>query len=112
MFIPSQDGQVQGKIIHAVGSPFQGYQVEIKDYDISKTKKRYEKISLGSIHDDWVPWLDSKAQGVPAPGVSKKPLDPWAVSQNPFEMKRGFELIVSYREKIARAGLRLTQMYW
>jgi len=78
LFVPHKDGDVQGKIIHAVGSPFQGYQLEIKEYDISKTKKRHEKISIGSIHDDWLPHLDSKAQGVTTPGVSKKPLDPFA----------------------------------
>jgi hypothetical protein len=80
MWIPESDGAVEGKIIHAIGSPFQGYKLEIKSYNISKTARRYHQISLGSIHDDWLPWLDSKAGGVPTPGVSRTPLDPFAVS--------------------------------
>lgn len=85
MFIPHMDGDVKGKIIHAVDSPFTGYQLEIKGYDISKTKKSYEKISLGFIDEGWLPYLNSKAEGVKPPGVSQKPLDPFAVSQAIFQ---------------------------
>ena len=82
MWIPAFDGavDVEGKIIHVIGSPFHGYTLEIKQYNISKTTRLYQQISLGSIHDDWLPWLDSKAGGVPTPGVSRTPLDPFAVS--------------------------------
>ena len=81
-YIPDFDGAITGTVYHAVGNPFQGYSFEKKvSYDLSKTKKRYDKISLGSIHDDWVPQLESKAQGVETPGVSKKPLDPWSVGE-------------------------------
>ena len=79
MWIPESDGAVEGKIIHAIGCPFHDYKLEIKSY-ISKTIRRYHQISLGSIHDDWLPWLDSKARGVPTPGVSRTPLDSFAVS--------------------------------
>lgn len=72
---------MQGKIIHAIGSPFRGYQLEIKEYDFELTRKNYEKILLGSIDERRVPHLDSKAEDVTTPGVSKKPLDPFAVSQ-------------------------------
>ncbi|KAH9209330.1 hypothetical protein DL95DRAFT_466891 [Leptodontidium sp. 2 PMI_412] len=79
MWIPECDGAVKGKKIHAIGNPFQGYFLEIKSYDISKTTRAYQQISLGSIHDDWVPRLDSKAGSVPTPGVSRTPLDAFAV---------------------------------
>jgi hypothetical protein len=85
MFIPHTNGGVTGKVIHAVGSPFTGYQLEIKEYDISKTKKSHEKISIGSIDEGWLPHLDSKAAGVKPPGVSKKPLDPFGVIQSTFQ---------------------------
>ncbi|KAL2075352.1 hypothetical protein VTL71DRAFT_295 [Oculimacula yallundae] len=78
MFIPHTDGAVTGKKIHAVGSPFIGYRLEIQEYDISKTRRVFEKISLGSIDEGWLPHLNSKAEGVKPPGVSKKPLDPFA----------------------------------
>ena len=80
MFIPNADGDVKGRIIHAIGSPFVGYKVEIKEYDISKTKKSYKQISLGSIKENLLPQLESKAVNVKAPGVSQTPLDPFAVS--------------------------------
>jgi hypothetical protein len=84
MFIPHVDGDVKGKVIHAIGTPFTGYELEIKEYDISQTKKPHEKISLGSIDEGWLPHLKSKAEGVKLPGISKKPLDPFAVSQAIF----------------------------
>jgi len=88
IFIPHTNGGMIGKVIHAVGSPFQGYKVEIKEsYDISKTKKTYEKISIGSINEIWLAHLDSKAAGVQAPGVSKTPLDPFGVSQAMFQTR-------------------------
>ncbi|KAE9369001.1 hypothetical protein N431DRAFT_513439 [Stipitochalara longipes BDJ] len=79
MLIPHENGVVKGKIIHAVGNPFQGYEVQIKpDYDLSKTNKRHEEISFGFIDEEWLPHLESLAHCVKAPGVSKKPLDPFA----------------------------------
>ncbi|OBT75060.1 hypothetical protein VF21_06505 [Pseudogymnoascus sp. 05NY08] len=94
MFIPSSDGDVQGKKIHAVGNPIQGYQLEIAEYDISKDLglglvRKCETISLGSINDYELSQLDTKARSIPAPGVSKNPL-------NRFEswLKRYVDLLV------------------
>jgi hypothetical protein len=85
MFIPHVNEGVKGEIIHAIGNPFIGYQLEIKpDYDISRTRRPHEMISLGSIDESWLPHLKSKAEGVKTPGSSKKPLDPFAVSQALF----------------------------
>jgi hypothetical protein len=75
---------VKGKVIHTIGSPFMGYQLEIKEYNILKTKKSYEKILLRSIDEGWLPHLNSKAKGVKPPRVSKKLLDPFGVSQAVF----------------------------
>lgn len=75
MIIPSTDGDVQGKKIRVGGNPFQGYQLEIAEYDISKDERKYEMISLGSVNDDMLTQLDTKARGIPAPGVSKNPLN-------------------------------------
>ena len=65
MWILEPDGAVEGKIIHAIGSPFHGYKLKIKSHNISKTIRRYHWILLGHIYDDWLPWLDSKAGVLP-----------------------------------------------
>jgi hypothetical protein len=80
MLVPSQNGAEQGKMIHAVGAPFTGYTVEIKpSYDLGKTKKRNFKVSLGYIDAAKLGYLEEVAKSVKAPGVSKKPLDPFGV---------------------------------
>jgi len=71
MFIPHTDGDVKGKAIHAIGSPFTGYQLEIKEYDISKTKKSHKKISLGSIDEVGCPILTPRPRVLSLPGSAR-----------------------------------------
>lgn len=40
LLIPHKAGDTKGKVIHAIGTPFTGYNLEIKEYDVSKTKKK------------------------------------------------------------------------
>ncbi|KFY94913.1 hypothetical protein V500_03001 [Pseudogymnoascus sp. VKM F-4518 (FW-2643)] len=94
MFIPSTDGAVQGKKIHAVGNPFQGYQLEIAEYDISKDERKYETISLGFVNDDGLSQLDTKARSIPAPGVSKNPLNRFEGDNCQSWLKRYVDLLV------------------
>jgi hypothetical protein len=80
MLVPSQNGAEQGTMIHAIGAPFTGYTVEIKpSYDLGNTKKRYMKISLGYIDESKLGSITEVARSVKAPGVSKRPLDPFGV---------------------------------
>jgi hypothetical protein len=79
MLIPDSAGALEGKIIHVIGNQDTGYQLEIKHHDISRTWRSYTKLAMESIHDDWLPHLDSKARGVTAPG-RRRSSDPYAVS--------------------------------
>jgi hypothetical protein len=65
MLVPSQNGAEQGTMIHAVGASFTGYTVEIKpSYDLSKTKKRHLKVSLGYIDEAKLVYLTEVAKSV------------------------------------------------
>ncbi|KAF2820363.1 hypothetical protein CC86DRAFT_120101 [Ophiobolus disseminans] len=78
MLVPIQSGAEHGTKIHAIGAPFIGYTVEIKSsYDLSKTRRRNVKISLGYVDETKLGSLEEVAQSVQAPGVSKTPLDPF-----------------------------------
>ncbi|KAK4152097.1 hypothetical protein C8A00DRAFT_35224 [Chaetomidium leptoderma] len=75
---PVEDGTV-GQVYHAVGSPFTGYQVEVKpSYDLSETKRAHLLVFLGYIDESWQDQLAESAQSIKAPGVSPKPLVPFA----------------------------------
>jgi hypothetical protein len=74
LFIPHQNGTMLGKIVQAVGSPFHGYDVEIKpNYNLAATRKLYEKILLANVKESSLGAIESKASEVPAPGVSPRP---------------------------------------
>jgi hypothetical protein len=80
MFIPSSERSPIGSVFQAIGNPFIGYQVEHKVcHDISLETTTPLKISLGFIDTKLVPELAAKALEVKASGVSKKPLDLFAV---------------------------------
>ncbi|KAM5487993.1 hypothetical protein MaudMau93_004387 [Microsporum audouinii] len=75
-----KDGK-SGQVYHAVGNPFQGYSVEVKDsYDLSRTLKKFSVVFLGCLDDGWNSQLTDIAYGIEAPGSSSTPLDPFAVS--------------------------------
>ncbi|KAK4139038.1 hypothetical protein BT67DRAFT_459800 [Trichocladium antarcticum] len=75
---PVEDGTA-GQVYHAVGSPFTGYQVEVKpSYDLSETSRTHSIVFLGYIDESWQDQLAEIAQGIKAPGVSPRPLDPFA----------------------------------
>ncbi|KFY16698.1 hypothetical protein V492_01155 [Pseudogymnoascus sp. VKM F-4246] len=75
----------------------QGYQLEIADYDLSKDERKYETISLGSVTADGLAQLDTKAQSIPAPGVSKNPLNRFEVDNCQSWLKRYLDLLVKNR---------------
>lgn len=82
LLITSTDGGDVGIVYHAIGSPFHGYSPDIKpQYDISKTKRRLSRISLGKLDDDSLPSLGQISKAVRAPNKSPNPLDPFAVSK-------------------------------
>ncbi|KAM5466996.1 hypothetical protein MauCBS54593_005616 [Microsporum audouinii] len=73
-----KDGK-SGQVYHAVGNPFQGYSVEVKDsYDLSRTLKKFSVVFLGCLDDGWNSQLTDIAYGIEAPGSSSTPLDPFA----------------------------------
>jgi hypothetical protein len=96
IFIPSSANPSIGTVIHAVGNPFQGYNLEFKrNYDVSKTRRRFSSIYLATISDqhfgdvpaaaqssDTTPrnTMEQVASTISPPGVSPKPLDPQGVS--------------------------------
>lgn len=84
LFIPSKNDFDQGKKIHAFGTPFTGYQLEIKEYDISKPEIPLKRFPLGVMDEVLLQRLDDIAKGVKPPGVSKVPLDPFGVSEFAF----------------------------
>jgi hypothetical protein len=47
MWIPESDRAVEGKIIHAIGSPFQGYKLEIKSYKYFEDRKEVSSDIFG-----------------------------------------------------------------
>jgi hypothetical protein len=81
ILVTDSEGDLNGDLFHAVGSPFQGYQVGVKrNYNLSETQRKYSAILLGYIDDSQVDYLSGYATAVQAPGVSSTPLDPFAVS--------------------------------
>lgn len=81
VFITDEEDDKKGTVYHAIGSPFQGYQVDVKiQYDLSKTKRRHSKLLLGTMDEVWRDQLAAIAGGIKAPGISPRPLDPFAVS--------------------------------
>jgi hypothetical protein len=80
MLITDEIGGKKGTKIHAIGSPFFGYAVEMKDsYDLSTTGRLYSKTLLGLIDEAQVVRFTTVAKSTEAPGVSKTPLDPFGV---------------------------------
>ncbi|USP78883.1 hypothetical protein yc1106_06157 [Curvularia clavata] len=80
LFVPFSNDSSHGTKIHAIGAPFFGYGLEINpSYDLNGTKRRHIKILLGQVDEAKVPELEEVAKVVPTPGVSKTPLDPFAV---------------------------------
>lgn len=68
MVTPTEGGDV-GNVYHAIGSPFHGYQTDVKvQYDISKTRRRYTRIPLGKMDDAWAGRLEEIARSIKAPG--------------------------------------------
>jgi hypothetical protein len=94
MFIPDSAEAVDGKIIHIMGKQDAGYRLEIKQYDISRTRKRYTRRLIASIHDDWLPHLDSKARGVTVPARDRRSSDPFAVSYTVLGRKIRTEVFI------------------
>jgi hypothetical protein len=81
ILVVNRENGTRGPVYHAVGSPFTGYEVEVKPvYDLAQTAKRYTVVFLGCIDDSWGAQLATMAYAVAAPGVSSTPLDPFAVS--------------------------------
>ncbi|KAK6853769.1 hypothetical protein PG990_009106 [Apiospora arundinis] len=78
MVAPSDD-PMTGRVYHAIGNPFQGYQPEIKEsYDLEATRRRHTVVPLGQVNSpDWSSW-DGISQSIPRPGISPSPLDPFA----------------------------------
>jgi hypothetical protein len=87
---------VVGKVIHAVGTPFTGYNVQFKrNYNVEATNRQVQQFFLTTVGDQIVQdmkgdgkvsvdteacdTLETKAKQVEAPGVSPAPLDPSAV---------------------------------
>ncbi|EEQ31711.1 hypothetical protein McanMca71_006605 [Microsporum canis] len=69
----TEEGKV-GQEFQAIGSPFHGYSLDIKEqFDLSKEFKMHVLVFLG-----WHSRLAGVAQGIPAPGISSTPLDPFA----------------------------------
>ena len=80
MAAPQENGPV-GTVYHAIEDPFRGYNADMKEeYDISKTNRRYIRVSLGKMDEQWVTQVRKMAPELPAPGASSTPLDPFAVS--------------------------------
>ncbi|KAK4206312.1 hypothetical protein QBC37DRAFT_435126 [Rhypophila decipiens] len=78
-FVTDEENGQSGRVYHAVGSPFTGYQVEVKpSYSLANTRRRYSIIFLGQIADSWRDQLSGYANNVAAPGISPSPLDPFA----------------------------------
>ncbi|KAK4163997.1 hypothetical protein QBC43DRAFT_353693 [Cladorrhinum sp. PSN259] len=79
LLLTDDDDVKEGPVYHAVGSPFTGYQVEVKPrYNLELTTRRHSTILLGVIHDGWVAQLATMAHQVAAPGISSTPLDAFA----------------------------------
>jgi hypothetical protein len=80
MLITDEIGGEKGTKIHAIGSPFFGYEVETKDsYDLESTGRLYSKTLLGLIDEAQAVRFTTVARSIKAPGVSKTPLDPFGV---------------------------------
>ncbi|KAM5484623.1 hypothetical protein MaudMau93_005843 [Microsporum audouinii] len=74
----TEEGKV-GREFQAIGSPFHGYSLDIKEqFDLSKEFKMHVLVFLGCLDDSWHSQLAGVAQGIPAPGISSTPLDPFA----------------------------------
>ena len=70
-----------GPVYHAIGNPFQGYNLEVKvSYEVGLTSRKYTTVSLGRVNGAWdVKPLEDIANTVQMPPLSKTPLDPFAV---------------------------------
>jgi|SRR5688572_6706898 hypothetical protein len=80
IFVTRREDGLKGDIYHAVGSPFQGYDPEVKlGYKLEDTRRQYTRIFLGRIDEGWNQYLRQIAGSIPCPGISPTPLDPFAV---------------------------------
>jgi hypothetical protein len=124
LFIPYTTDSSVGKLIQVLGTPFTGYGLEFKrNYNISLTTEKLEKVFLGEVAEKWIQADDDEAgdgkaitdvtrrdeierlaKRIEVPGVSKEPLNPLVVC-----VMEGVHYEVSVtdliREGNARSGL-------
>lgn len=80
IFVTDEENGDKGTKYHAVGNPFMGYNREVASYDLASTNRTYTRTLLGCIDEVWGPQLAQIASSIAAPGISRTPLDPFAVS--------------------------------
>lgn len=80
ILVTPREDKLEGRVYHAIGSPFHGYSPDIKEnYNLAATKRRHTLVSLGHIDDAKLSSFDETARSIPTPGKSPSPLDPFAV---------------------------------
>jgi len=99
LFIPSILNPRIGKTFDAVGTPFTGYSLRFRrNYSLDEEPRKFSLFTVGDVEDSLVadfpgdgkPFedieaedrLEEEAKLVKTPGVSKKPLDPFGVSED------------------------------
>ncbi|KAK7996660.1 hypothetical protein PG989_004700 [Apiospora arundinis] len=79
IFVRAREEILEGRVYHAIGNPFQGYALEIKEsHNLAASRRRYTLVPLGSFDDSKMGSVDETAHSTPAPGLSPTPLDPFA----------------------------------
>ncbi|KAF5002390.1 hypothetical protein FGRMN_402 [Fusarium graminum] len=77
--VTTTENEPIGRVYHAIGSPFHGYMPDIKPaYDISRTKRKYTRTTLGTMDDAWLDQVEQIARALKGPDKSPNPLDPFA----------------------------------